>query len=43
MSGTMKTALGIAAIVGGFVLGLALVQKFIPQFAVTMQGNLIAK
>lgn len=42
-SDAMKTGLGIAAIVAGFVFGLALVNKFLPQFAATSQGNLISR
>lgn len=38
-----KTGVGIAAIVAGFVFGLALVQKFLPSLTTTSQGNLIAK
>lgn len=43
MSEEIKTALAIAAIVAGFTFGLALVQKFLPSFVVTTQGNLISR
>lgn len=39
----MKTGIGIAAIVAGFVFGLALINKFLPSLTTTNQGNLIAK
>lgn len=43
MSSTLKTGVGIGAIVLGFMFGLALINRFLPQFATTAQGNLIAK
>lgn len=39
MSDAIKTGLGIAAIVTGFIFGMALVKKFVPQLVTTSQGN----
>lgn len=39
----IKTGLGVAAIVSGFVFGLALVNKFLPSLTTTAQGNTIAR